>query len=96
MPTRASKQSIYISIHDEGLKGRLSGRYNFHSLKDRAAAFIREGGKCEGLEDFYPYYLRFYTETLQGSVYRNWYLQGSERFEKNNTGGFLRLDSEGL
>ena len=88
MPTRASKQSIYISISDEGVRGQLSGKYNFHCLKNQAAAFIREGGKCEGLEEFYPYYLRFYKEI--------WYIQGSQRFEENNPRGFLRLDSEGL
>ena len=86
MPARASRQSIYISISDES-KGALSGRYNFHSLKNQAAVFIRDGGKISGWEELHPYYL----------VYKQkWYLTGSEKFEQNKGGGFLKNDSTGL
>ena len=85
MPARVSRQSIYVSITAEGHKVYnticlLSGRYNYHSFKNGAATFIREGGKLEGLETCYPYYM----------MYKNkWLITKSEDYENNVTKGWL-------
>ena len=86
MPARASRQPIYLSISDES-KGVFSGRYNFHSLKNQAAVFIRDGGKISGLEDLHPYYLLYK---------QKWFVTASENFEQGEGGGFLKSNSTGL
>ena len=86
MISRASRQSIYISISDDR-KIVLSGKYNFHCLKNRTAVFIREGGKIEGY-GIPPYYFMY------GS--NKWIITDSESFEKNDGASWLMLDSKGL
>jgi len=86
LPPRVSRQ-IYISITAEGNKGLLSGRYNFHCLKNGAPAFIREGGKNEGLEDCHPYYMMYK---------QSWFITKSEHYEKNEDISWLLLESKGL
>ena len=88
MPARASRQPIYISISDEGKKV-LSGRYNFHGLKNRAAVFIRDGAKVDGYEDLHPIYLAYYR------CKQEWFLQSSEKFLTGQTGGLMALITTG-
>ena len=38
---------------------KLSGRYDFHDIKNNTAAFIREEGKLNGLTSDGPYILFF-------------------------------------
>ena len=80
-------ESIYIAITVEGNKGRLSGKYNSYGLKNDAAAFIREGGKLTGLEEFHPYYLMFKDK---------WLITDSESFESNDGKAWLKLETKGL
>ena len=89
MPARASRQPIYIAITitEANIQGRLSGKYNFHGLKNGSAAFIRAGGKVEGFEKYHPYYLMYHNK---------WFITKSDDFEKNEQKGWLLLKSQGL
>lgn len=89
MPARVSRQSIYIFIKSEGKKGRLSGKYDFHGLKNGAAAFVREGGKVDAFERFHPYYLMYQSN-------QKWCIVQHGSFEKGYGGGWLMIESKGL
>ena len=89
MPKRVSKEPIFISIATEHpKKNQLSGKYNFHSLKNNAAVFVRDGGEIEKLVGRHPYYL----------VYQNkyWNLQSAVYLDKGEDGGWLTLCTKGF
>ena len=67
----------------------LSGKYNFHSLKNNTPAFIREGGKLSGL-DGENHYLTFHEET------KSWYIQIDKWFLIGRGGGFFSNESSGM
>ena len=90
---RLSKQPIFISIVTQDPDvNKLSGKYNFHSVKNNAAAFVRDGPKIEKNSWAYPYYL----------AYKNnfWNLQDAEYFDeikgKVKGGGWLALCTKGF
>ena len=88
MLKRVPNQLIFISIQSEDTDyNNLSGKYYFHSVKNNAAAFMREGGQLENF-DFQPYYLAFYNGT--------WFIQGTDSFENNRTEGWIYIDTKGL
>ena len=92
LPKRVSKQPIFIAITSESLeKNKLSGKYNFHSLKNNAAVFVRDGPKIEKLGP-YPYYLAYNNKF--------WNLQDADFFEeregKEQGGGWLALHTKGF
>ena len=88
LPKRVSKQPIFIAIASESLeKNKLSGKYNFHSVKNNAAVFVRDGPKIEKLEP-YPYYLAYHIE--------HWNLQDADFFEEGRSGGWLALCTIGF
>ena len=87
MPSRVSRQPIYISITAEGKRDQLSGKYNYHCFKNGAATFIRDGGKIEGLEIYHPYYMMYK---------QKWLITASEDYENNDAKGWLLLDTKGL
>ena len=79
---------LYVSIVAEiKIRNGLSGKYNFHSMKDNKPAFIREGGKISGLSGE-NHYLAFYEEK------KSWYIQTDDYFLKGE-GGFLKNISSG-
>ena len=85
---RVPNQLIFISIQSEDTDyNNLSGKYHFHSVKNNAAAFMREEGQLENF-DFQPYYLAFYNGT--------WFIQGTDSFENNRTEGWIYIDTKGL
>ena len=85
---RVPNQLIFISIQSEDTDyNNLSGKYYFHSVKNNAAAFMREEGQLENF-DFQPYYLAFYNGT--------WFIQGTDSFENNRTEGWIYIDTKGL
>ena len=53
------KKTIYL--HIDFIAGSqlhlLSGRYNFHSIKNEAPVFVREGGKIQSFNN--PYFLSY-------------------------------------
>ena len=56
---------------------------------NNAAAFIREGGKVEGIEELNgPIYLAYSDEI--------WWIQNDEFFEDAEGGGWVRLDTQGF
>ena len=53
-----SRQPIYVSVTAETIGhgfNNLSGKYNYHSLRENAPVFVREGGKLDKF-DPPPYY----------------------------------------
>ena len=66
---------------------RLTGKFDFHSIKNNAPAFVREEEKLEGLESE-AYYLVFVDD--------GWYFQDGEYFEDDDAGGWMMLSTEGL
>ena len=88
MIKHVSKQPIFISIQNADTDyNALSGKYYFHSVKNNAAAFVREEGQLENF-DFQPYYLAFY----DGS----WFIQGTDSFDNNRSEGWIYIDTKGL
>ena len=87
LPRRVSKEPIFISIATENATtNKLSGKYNFHSVKNNAAVFVSDGPKIEKLGP-YPYYLAYHS--------KYWNLQSADYFEKGD-GGWLALCTEGF
>ena len=86
-PMRVSKQPIFISIACEGDKSfnDLSGKYNFHSIKNNVPAFLREGGPLESFEE-HPYYL-VHTGT-------KWCIQSSRSFDDGKTIAWIHINTE--
>ena len=84
---RVSRQPIFISVDSEvPFFNLLSGKYNFHGIKNNAAAYVRNGGKLESF-DGHPYYLSHYPG--------NWVFQDSENYKKNKGRFWIRLLTEG-
>ena len=54
-----SKEPVFVSIvcEDEDFNN-LSGKYNFHSIKNKAVVYVRDGGKIS-LIDPHPYFLSY-------------------------------------
>ena len=67
----------------------LSGKYNFHSLKNNTPAFIREGGELSGLNGE-NHYLAFHEKS------KSWNIQSDEWFSIGKGGGFFTNDSSGI
>ena len=93
LPKRLSKQPIFISIvTDDPDVNKLSGKYNFHSLKNNAAAFVRDGSEIKNLGGRHPYYLAY--------NYNIWNVQEADYFEeikgKGEGGGLLKLCTKGF
>ena len=65
----------------------LSGQFIFHSVRSRAAAFIRDGGKLDGFGP-YPYLLVHIDD--------GWYIQDAKAFEDKKGGGWIRLRTKGF
>ena len=88
MIKHVSKQPIFISIQSEDtrLYNNLSGKYYFHSVKNNAAAFVREEGQLKNF-DSPPYYLAYYDGV--------WYFQGSADFNENTDGGWICIKTKG-
>ena len=92
-PKRVSKQPIFISIATEKPDvNKLSGKYIFHSLKNNAAVFVRDGPKIETVASPYPYYLAYNNKF--------WNLQDADFFEEREGnglgGGWLALRTKGF
>ena len=52
-----SKEPVFVSIVCEDKRfNKLSGRYNFHTVKNKAVVYVREGGTIKTLNP-HPYYL---------------------------------------
>ena len=84
---RFSKEPIYIHVESEVYDyDPLSGKYNFHSIKNKTAVFMREGGKLETFSD--PTYYFTYHKP-------RWYLQSGKYFDQSKEGGWMRLRTTG-
>ena len=68
---------------------KLSGKYNFHSMKNNKPAFIRAGGEISGLSGE-NHYLTFYEAS------KSWYIQSDEWFLLGRGGGFFTNKSSGM
>ena len=90
MPKRISNK-IDISFDYAGFFDRtiaeLSGTYEYHSIRNKAATFIKQRGE----ETFYLVYL---TETQQSKL-SGWYIQDSESLNSKEAEYYLRLLTEG-
>ena len=85
--------SLNIAI-DAEMKARngLTGIYDYHSLYKNIGAYIRAGGKIDGLSGD-RYFLVYFAE------YGEWYFQGHDRkfcFLHGGSGGYLRVASKGF
>ena len=81
---------MFVSIVCEDKRlNKLSGRYNFHSIKNKAVAYVRDGEKVEYF-DSYPYYLCY--------EQNRWRIQGANRFKSKdeNERCWIRLKTQGL
>ena len=88
-PKRISKEPIYIQIECENSNFNLfSGKFNYHSVKDKTAVFIRDGEKIERYQSSYPYYLNYHESY--------WYIQSSTYFNENSGGGWMCLETKGF
>lgn len=94
MIKHVSKQPIFISIQSEDtrLYNNLSGKYYFHSVKNNAAAFVREEGQLKNF-DSPPYYLAYY----DASSYHDgvWLFQPSADFIENTDEGWIYIETKG-
>ena len=82
-------KNIYIHIECENSNFHLlSGKFNFHSEKNQAPVFIRDGGKIDDFETENPYYLSY--------VKSDWYIQSSTSFDLDAERGWLKLETKGL
>ena len=70
------------------IRNGLSGKYNFHSMKDNKPAFIREGGKISGLSSE-NYYLAFHEAS------KTWNITQDDWFSKAEGGGIFANISSG-
>ena len=78
---------MFISIVCEDVDfNNLSGKYNFHSINNNAAVYMRDGEKIKKF-DPHPYYLAY-----QGGF---WVIQDSESFDSQG-GSWLKLKTKGL
>ena len=83
-----SKQPIYISIASEDTAfTTLSGKYNFHSIRNNAAAFVRDGYAL-GHFDPFPYYLAY-----SGKA---WDIQDSDSFNNTKPITWITITTKGL
>ena len=94
-PKRASKKPIFISIASELPDvNKLSGKYDFHSLENNTAVFVRNGAKIEELDGRNPYYM------VYNNVQQIWTLTDADYFEeikaKGEGGGWLALHTKGF
>ena len=64
----------------------MTGRYNFHEIRNNAVVFVREGGKLDTF-DSCPYYFVYYP----GS----WVIQGSENYKNNDNSFWVKIDTKG-
>ena len=88
LPKRLPKQPIYVHIDAEDPDfNQLTGKFSFHSVRNNAAAFIRDGKELETF-DSHPYYLVYIDEA--------WYIQNKDFFDNYEDGGWLRFDTQGL
>ena len=88
LPKRVSKQPIFISIASpDPTVNKLSGQYNFHSLNNNTAVFVRDGPTIEAIGS-YSYYLAYQK--------KHWNLQHADFFEKGQSGGCLALSTKGF
>ena len=54
-----SKEPVFVSIVCEDAQfNNLSGKYNFHSIKNKAVEYVRDGGKVSLFEPD-PYFLSY-------------------------------------
>ena len=103
MPKRISNK-IFISIDYPGqssLNGswaKYEGTYNFHSVRNKAAMFIKGKKKNknnvtqqEGEEPYYLVYLETEPSNLSG-----WYIQDSKSFGCKKVEYYSRLVTKGL
>ena len=67
---------------------KLSGKYNFHSMKNNKPAFIREGGKISGFPGE-NHYLVFHEAS------KTWNITTDDYFSKGQGGGFFSINSSG-
>ena len=91
LPKRISNK-IYISFDYAGrffdrTIEELSGIYEYHSVRNKAATFIKQRGE----ELFYLVYLETQQSELSG-----WYIQDSKSFDSKKEEYYLRLLTKGL
>ena len=71
-----SKEPVFVSILGEDERfNDLSGKYNFHSIKNKAAAYVREGGKLNFFKP-HPYFLCF--------LQNQWCIQSIDQFKSTD------------
>ena len=88
LPKRLPKQPIYIHVESETPNyHQLTGQFNFDSVRNNAAAFVRAGGKVDTL-DCPPYYLVYIEDS--------WYVTDKNSFEENEESGWMSLVTNGL
>ena len=88
LPRRMLKQPIYVSVESEHMDyNNLSGKYNFHSIKNNATAFERDGGALPKFAK-HPYYLAMYED--------GWVFQHSEHFKNNEQRYWIEKTTTGL
>ena len=88
LPKRLPKKPIYIHVEAEDAKKcQLSGKFNFHSVNNNAAAFVRDGDKLKTF-DPYPYILG-YTDD-------GWYIQDIDSFLDEVPAGWMMLATKGF
>jgi len=81
---------LFVSIEAQNENYNvLSGKYNFHSLRNNKPAFIREGGYVPGVigQNFYLVYC--------GGKINAWHIQSDGWFLGGNAGGFFRIYTSG-
>ena len=87
---RVQKKTIYL--HIDFVAGSqlhlLSGQYNFHSTKNEAPAFVREGGKIQNFH--HPYFLSYGKD---GWGLRDGHFLGSS---SEDVGTWIKISTKGF
>ena len=83
-----SKEPVFVSIVSEDERfNEVSGKHNFHSIKNKAVAYVREGDKLRSFTSP-PYYLS-YNKTDW------WLIQSADDFASTSD-FWIRLTTKGL
>ena len=75
-------------VAERKIRNSLSGKYNFHSMKNNIPAFMREGGKISGIMGE-NYYLVFH------EPWKTWHITENDQFSKGQGGGYFANISSG-
>lgn len=82
-----SKEPVFVSIVSEDERfNEVSGKHNFHSIKNKAVAYVREGDKLRSFKTP-PYYLSYKMD--------GWLIQSADDFASNSV-YWIRLTTKGL